>query len=75
LPAGRFKGYRIRIEAPGVFGSNDRVFTWYDRHGTLQLLAHLEAQWVDADGNVLGKVVTDETRKLDALALVGPGRF
>ena len=75
LPAGRFKGYRIHIEAPGLFGSNDRVFTWYDRHGALQLLAHLEGQWVDADGNILGKIVNDETRKLDDLTLVGPGRF
>jgi hypothetical protein len=75
LTAGRFQGHRIRIEAPGLFGSNDRVFTWYDRHGALQLVAHLEGQLTDAAGNVLGKVITDQTRKLEELALVGPGRF
>lgn len=75
LPAGRFHGYRIRIEAPGLFGSNDRVLTWYDRNGALQLLAHFEGPMTDADGNVTGMVIIDETRKLEELSLVGPGRF
>ena len=75
LPAGRFHGYRIRIEAPGLFGSNDRVLTWYDRHGALQLVAHFEGVMTDADGNVTGMVIIDETRKLEELSLVGSGRF
>jgi len=75
LPAGRFHGYRIRIEAPSFFGANDRVLTWYDRHGALKLLAHLEAPWTDADGNIIGKVISDETRELDDLTLVALGRF
>ncbi len=75
LPAGRFTGYRIRIEAPGVFGSNDRVTTWYDRHGTLHLVAHLEGALTDANGQVIGKLITDETRDLTSLTLGGSTSF
>lgn len=41
LPAGRFRGYRIRLGAD-VFGPHDVVHVWYGRSGYLQLVAHLE---------------------------------
>jgi hypothetical protein len=70
LPAGDFSAYRIRIDWPDVFGPNDRALVWYGRDGLLKLQVHVEGQAVDADGNVYGKVVSDELQELTALSLV-----
>lgn len=71
LRAGDFTAYRIRIDWPGVFGPNDQALVWYGRDGLLKLQVHVEGQAVDADGNVYGKVVSDELQELTALSLVG----
>jgi len=71
LPAGDFSAYRIRIDWPGVFGPNDLVHVWYGRDGFLKLQVHVEGEVVDDQGNVVGKVVSDELQQLTALSLVG----
>jgi hypothetical protein len=70
LPAGRFNAWRIRIDWPGVFGPNDRAHVWYGRSGLLELIAHFEGDVVDENGNILGRVVSDEVQVLSNLSLV-----
>jgi hypothetical protein len=71
LPAGTFKAFRIKIDWPGTFGPNDRAHVWYGGDGLVRLQVHVEANATDAEGNVVGRVVTDETQELTALSLVG----
>jgi len=71
LPAGAFKAWRISIDWPGTFGPNDHARVWYGRDGLVKLEVHVEADAVDANGNVYGKVVTDETQDLTARTLMG----
>lgn len=73
LPAGRFSGYKIRIDADG-FGPQDRVFLWYSRQGLLKFDVHLELPYTtyeDPYGYGL-TMITDDTMVLESLDLVDP---
>ena len=70
LPAGRFNGWRIRIDWPGVFGPNDRAHVWYGREGFLKLEARLETIETDLEGNRYGVVRSHEVQVLSDLDLV-----
>ena len=69
LPAGKFSGWRIRIES-SLFGSDDRVHVWYGRDGLLELRAHTEGEATDENGNVIGKIVSDQVQALSEISLV-----
>jgi hypothetical protein len=74
LPAGRVNGYQIRIDN-GLFGLNDRAYIWYGRAGFLGLIAHVETEILDPNGNPMGTLVFDEETFLESLDLVGKGRW
>jgi hypothetical protein len=73
LPAGRFTGWRIRIDFPDLFGPDDRAQVWQSRSGLLQLRAHFVGEATDDQGNFIGRVISDETQELTSLSLTGPG--
>jgi len=73
LAVGHVPGWRIRIES--VFlGPDDRVHVWYGRSGFLKLEAHFEGVATDANGDPIGRVISDESEVLTEVAL-GGGRF
>lgn len=72
LPAGRFNGWRIRIDWPAVFGPNDRVYVWYGQDGLLRLSQHVELVATDSNGEPYANVLTETEQRLTAVALVGP---
>lgn len=69
LPAGRFRGYRIRLES-NRFGPRDAVHVWYGRSGYLQLVAHLEGDWIDEAANIAGRAIYEQRETLADLHLV-----
>ncbi len=71
LPAGRLRGFRIRLTAD-MFGPHDVVHVWYGRAGFLQLSAHVEFDARDESGQIHGRVVADEREWLEDLWLSGP---
>ncbi len=69
LPAGRFPAWRIRI----LWEVTDPldVLVWYGSSGFLQMVVHSESEAIDYNGNHVGTVVSDETRVLQGLELIG----
>ena len=72
-PAGRFNGWRMRLDVEG-FGPNDVTHVWYGHDGYLGLKAHLERVAYDENWNPVGTMVIELTDRLDAIDLVKPGR-
>lgn len=72
LPAGRFPGWRVRLDN-SVLGPNDSVRFWYGHSGLLGERIHVESLATDLGGNVIGTMIADETLYLTSLDLVGPG--
>jgi hypothetical protein len=70
LPAGRLKGYRIRISFDGL-GPDDNVRVWYGTSGLLQLVVHVESEAIDVFGQPQGWVIVDQRESLEALRLSG----
>jgi hypothetical protein len=70
LDCGRVPAWRIRYTSE-LFGPNDLVRVWYSRWGYLGLEAHLEGDAVDAEGNVIGRVVDKLSERADEINLVG----
>jgi hypothetical protein len=71
LPAGRLRGYRIRISSDGL-GPNDTVRTWYGTSGLLQIVVHGEYEAIDVFGQPIGRVFVDQREALEELQLSGP---
>jgi hypothetical protein len=69
LPAGEFRGWRIRTEWPSQ-KPGEFVRVWYGRDGLLQMTAHYVGTAVDGYGNPFGVQTLDITRRLSALSLV-----
>lgn len=69
LPAGRFTGYRIRIDNEAL-GPGDFVYLWMGRSGELAARLHLESDITDDDGTVLGKATEDYDEVLHEVSLV-----
>jgi hypothetical protein len=73
LPAGTFRGYRIRL-VWDTFDSRDRVLLWYGRQGLLKVSIHVETPYTDYEhpyGNG-GTVVFQDHMVLESLDLVEP---
>jgi hypothetical protein len=70
LPAGRFSGWRIRYSLE-LFGPRDRVHVWYGRDGYLSLVAYLEQEAIDYQGNRIGTAIVKVSERLDGIELVG----
>lgn len=70
MPAGRFEGYRIRMDSE-FFGPLDRVVTWYGRDGYLRGTYHLVSEARLDSGERVGTVVFDFDEVLVRIALVG----
>jgi hypothetical protein len=70
LPAGRFAGWRIRYFSER-FGPQDQVRVWYGRDGYLALVALLEGEAVDAEGNPIGTAIMRFSERLDGIELTG----
>ena len=68
LPAGRLRGYRIRLGS-GWFGPDDAVEVWYGASGYLQSLVHAESDAADETGNVIGRWTFDQREMLVDLRL------
>ena len=64
VPAGRFNVYRVRLDNPGVYGPNESVTLWYDRHGVVKTVSHFEGPLNDVSGNVIGTLLSDNVRDL-----------
>jgi hypothetical protein len=73
LAVGHVPGWRIRIDSE-FLGPDDRVHAWYGPSGYLKLVAHLEGIATDNAGNIIGRVIADESEVLTELSL-GGGRF
>jgi hypothetical protein len=74
LPAGRFHAFRIRILPPSM-GPADFVRVWYGCSGFLALQAHFDVDAIDAQGNVIGRAILDQSERLESLSLLRSGRF
>ncbi len=74
LPPGRMNGFRIRVTSE-FFGPKDVVLFWYGRDGFLGLLAHIESEARDQNGNLIVTMVYDVSLFLESLDLVGERRF
>ena len=70
MPAGRFLGYRIRMNSQ-LFGATDRVYFWYGRDGYLRAAYHLLSLATDETGAITGTVVSDYDEVLTHIELVG----
>jgi hypothetical protein len=70
LPAGRLRGYRIRISAD-VLGPNDRYEIWYGPSGYLKTVAHYEFPATDLGGNIVGREIFEQEETLQELRLPG----
>ncbi len=73
LPAGRFTGWRIRIESD-LFGPDDEAHVWYGRSGYLEIHDRLYGIATGPGGEVVGTVIGEETEVLTGLDLVSNGR-
>ena len=73
LPAGDFKGWRIRANWVGNSKPGEYTFLWYGRDGFLQLKARFIGTAVDADGQPIGTVSFEITQQLNGLSLVTQG--
>ena len=71
MPAGRFSGFKIRLQYAGL-RPNDLVHVWYGRAGYLQLAAHTELDATDNQGTIVGRVMVDDLEQLVDLSLVPP---
>ncbi len=71
LPAGKLRGYRIRISSDGL-GPDDAVRVWYGTSGFLQLVVHAEFEAIDVSGQLQGWVTVDQRETLEELRLSGP---
>jgi hypothetical protein len=69
LPAGTFRGHRIRLRG-GFFGDDDSSEIWFGPSGYLMSVAHVEEVATDWNGNILGRYVYDQREELLDLRLV-----
>ncbi len=70
LPAGRFPAWRIRYTSV-LYGPRDVVHVWYGQDGYLALIAHLESEGTDSQGNPRGTLISEYSERLDRIDLVG----
>jgi hypothetical protein len=73
LPAGRFAGWRVRLEN-SLLDPDDSVLFWYSRSGLLGEYIHVQSVATDLGGNPIGTIISDETMYLQSLQLVRPGQ-
>ncbi|MEJ2721805.1 MAG: hypothetical protein P8181_11805 [bacterium] len=73
LPAGRFVGYRIRIENE-LLDPDDQVYVWRGRCGELGSSIHVETLAMDVETGEVVRIITEETDWLSGLDLNEPGR-
>ena len=67
--------YRIDLVWRDFFGPNDHVTIWYGRQGMLGLEFHLENEAIDAEGNPIGVLISEEKQTLTALHIANSSRF
>ena len=72
-PAGRFVAARIRIDSE-FFGPRDQVHLWYGRDGFLKLAAQTESPLTNERGEMIGRVVAEQTEDLVSLRLQSSAR-
>ncbi len=68
LPAGRFPGWRVRLENE-LLDPADRVVVWYGRSGRLAVSIHTETLALDTETGETALITTDENDVLTGLAL------
>jgi hypothetical protein len=73
LPAGRIRGWRIRILI-SAFGPNDIAYLWYGPCGFLKYYARVESEARGPGGEPLGKLLSEELEILDDISLKEPNR-
>ncbi|UCG51828.1 MAG: hypothetical protein JSW58_16945 [Candidatus Latescibacterota bacterium] len=73
LPAGRYPGYRIRIENQRL-DPDDRVYVWHGMCGELGSTVHLETIAVDIETGEMVRIITDETEWLSDFEFKRPDR-
>jgi hypothetical protein len=73
LPAGRFNGYRIRINNEQL-DPEDVVLVWRSRCGELGSFIHVETLAMDVETGEVVRIITKETSWLSGLSLKEPGR-
>ncbi len=73
LSAGRMTGFKIRIYNE-FLEENDIVYLWYGRCGYLGMYAHFETDMRDAEGNIIGTMISDENLFLESYTLVNEER-
>lgn len=72
-PGGRFAGWEIRYRSP-LFGTNDRVFTYYGAAGYLGLSAHLETEGTDPQRNPIGVLISEDHETIVSFARAGSAK-
>ena len=69
LPAGRFSGWRIRIDSE-LFGPDVAAHVWYGHDGLLRLELQAAGEITDDTGAVIGTMVSDQIQALSEISLV-----
>jgi hypothetical protein len=69
LPAGRLRGFRIRITS-AFFGPDDEVRVWYGPSGLLQVVTHTVVFLRDEAGPPFGRMALDQRETLTEMSLV-----
>ena len=73
LTAGKMSGFKIRIYNE-FLEENDIVYLWYGRRGFLGMSVHFETEMRDAEGNIIGTMISDENLFLESYTLVNEER-
>jgi hypothetical protein len=68
LPAGRFRGFRVRVDNERL-DPEDRLVAWYGRCGNLASLVHAETLAMDVETGEISLITTDDETRLSDLFL------